>query len=288
MNLKLKGSLILMLTALIWGVAFVAQSSSMEFIGPFTFNALRSLLGAFTMVLVVLFNSKKINFTKNEIKSGLICGTFLFFAMSLQQLGVMHTSVAKAGFITSLYIIFVLIFSIFLKTKVTKRIVLAIALALVGLYLLCMDGALTFAYGDLLVLISSLFFAMHIMAIEKMDNVRVSNVSLIQFLVCFVFSLVKTLFTESFSVMDVQSAMVPILYAGVMSCGVAYTLQMVGQKYVTSTVASLILSLESVFSAVAGFILLNQTLNFKEIVGCSIMFMAIVIAQKNDEVKNER
>ena len=288
MNLKLKGSLILMLTALIWGVAFVAQSSSMEFIGPFTFNALRSLLGAFTMVLVVLFNSKKINFTKNEIKSGLICGTFLFCAMSLQQLGVMHTSVAKAGFITSLYIIFVLIFSIFLKTKVTKRIVLAIVLALVGLYLLCMDGALIFAYGDLLVLISSLFFAMHIMAIEKMDNVRVSNVSLIQFLVCFVFSLVITLFTESFSVMDVQSAMVPILYAGVMSCGVAYTLQMVGQKYVTSTVASLILSLESVFSAVAGFILLNQTLNFKEIVGCSIMFMAIIIAQKNDEVKNER
>lgn len=289
-----KNFILLFLTALIWGVAFVAQSVAMDYIGPYTFNAVRSLLGGIVLVpCVFLFGQKKksvidedpskgtaIDRPGDMITGGLLCGIMLFLSTTLQQVGIQYTTVAKAGFITALYIILVPILGIFLKKRVSFQIWISVVIAIIGLYLLCMKGSFHLGQGDFLMLVCSLCFALHILVIDHFtDKVSGVKLSCIQFFVCGLLSCVLMFLFEKPDVSDILSAWLPIVYAGVFSSGVAYTLQIIGQKGTDPTIASLILSLESVVSVLAGWIILGQSLTPREILGCLLMFGAIILAQ---------
>ena len=297
----LKNSLILLLTATIWGIAFVAQSEGGDAVGAFTFNSTRSLIGSLVLIPVI-FLLNKINpkdnksesgissgnsssgniFSRNRtlILGGISCGICFFLASNFQQLGIMYTSVGKAGFITACYIVIVPILGLFMKKKCSPFIWAAVAMALVGLYLLCITDGFSIGKGDILVLICAFLFSLHILIIDyfspKVDGVKMSC---IQFFVCGVLSAIPALIFEHPQLSAFHGAWGAILYAGVMSCGVAYTLQIVGQKNMDPTVASLILSLESCISVLAGWIILGQKLSMREIIGCVVMFAAIVLAQ---------
>lgn len=291
---QMRNSLLLLLTAFIWGVAFVAQSVGGEQVGCFTFNGIRSLIGGVVLIPVILFldaqkkkelGEEKFSEQKGDKKTlilgGISCGVLLCIASNFQQFGISFTTVGKAGFITALYIIIVPILGLFMKKKVGPRIWAGVALATVGLYMLCMTAErFSISKGDFLVLICAGFFSLHILVIDyfspKCDGVRMSC---IQFFVCGVISMVIAFGFETPTLSGILTGWLPILYAGVLSCGVAYTLQIVGQKNMDPTVASLILSLESVFSVLAGWIILHQTLTAREIWGCVLMFLAIILAQ---------
>lgn len=298
-KMTVKNVCMLVLTAFIWGVAFVAQSVGMNYIKPFTFSCVRSLLGGIVLIpciwLLDRLNAKKGGseekkkpMTKSEKKllltGGICCGLALCVASNLQQIGIQYTTVGKAGFITALYIVLVPIFGIFLKKKVGLKIWISVAIAVAGLYLLCITEKLTIGKGDFLVLLCAVVFTIHIMVIDyfspKVDGVRMSC---IQFLVTGILSSVPMFLFEKPDISAIFAAAVPLLYAGVMSCGVAYTLQIVAQKDADPTVASLILSLESVFSVLAGWVVLKQVLSMKEIAGCILMFGAIILAQLPDK-----
>lgn len=266
-QIPLKNSLILLLTATIWGIAFVAQSEGGDAVGAFTFNSTRSLIGSLVLIPVIfLLNKITPKDNKNEsgvssgnissgnifsrnrtlILGGISCGICFFLASNFQQLGIQYTSVGKAGFITACYIVIVPILGLFMKKKCSPFIWAAVAMALVGLYLLCITDGFSIGKGDILVLICAFLFSLHILIIDyfspKVDGVKMSC---IQFFVCGVLSAVPALIFEHPQLSAFQGAWGAILYAGVMSCGVAYTLQIVGQKNMDPTVASLILSLES-------------------------------------------
>ena len=297
----LKNSLILLLTATIWGIAFVAQSEGGDAVGAFTFNSTRSLIGSLVLIPVIFLlnkitpkdnkdesgvsseNSSSGNiFSRNRtlILGGISCGICFFLASNFQQLGIQYTSVGKAGFITACYIVIVPILGLFIKKKCSPFIWAAVAMALVGLYLLCITDGFSIGKGDILVLICAVLFSLHILIIDyfspKVDGVKMSC---IQFFICGVLSAIPALIFEHPQLSAFQGAWGAILYAGVMSCGVAYTLQIVGQKNMDPTVASLILSLESCISVLAGWIILGQKLSMREIIGCVVMFTAIVLAQ---------
>lgn len=313
----LRQSVLLLLTAAIWGVAFVAQSVGMEYVGPFTFNAVRSIIGGVVLIPCIILlqrlnagqgqrrNRKtamsetraggiseeethkvsgvaaETQDVKTLVRGGITCGVLLFIASNLQQFGIMYSSVGKAGFITAMYIVFVPVLGIFMKRKVGLKIWCAVAMAVAGLYLLCVTGgSLAFEKGDLLLLLCALVFSVHILTIDyfspKTDGVKLSC---IQFFTCGILSAVCMFCTETPQLSAILEARLPILYAGVMSCGVAYTLQIVGQKGMNPTVASLLLSLESVISVLAGWLLLKQTLSTRELLGCVIMFAAIILVQ---------
>ena len=289
-----KNFILLFLTALIWGVAFVAQSVAMDYIGPYTFNAVRSLLGGIVLVPCVFLFGQNKKTVKDEdsskgtavdrpgdmITGGLLCGIMLFLSTTLQQVGIQYTTVAKAGFITALYIILVPILSIFLKKRVSFQIWISVVIAIIGLYLLCMKGSFYLGQGDFLMLVCSLCFALHILVIDHFtDKVSGVKLSCIQFFVCGLLSCILMFLFEKPAVSDILSAWLPIVYAGVFSSGVAYTLQIIGQKGTDPTIASLILSLESVVSVLAGWIILGQSLTPREILGCLLMFGAIILAQ---------
>lgn len=289
----LKNSLLLLLTATIWGVAFVAQSVSMDYIGGFTFNAIRNIIGAITLVPVILIFSKqdptadqnpadRQKAHKTLITGGICCGTLLCLASNFQQFGIKYTTVGKAGFITACYIIIVPIIGIFLKKKCSPFIWIAVLLSLGGLYLLCISPGEGFSIGkgDTLVLICAVLFSFHILTVDHfsplVDGVKMSC---IQFLVCGILSGIPALIFENPNITNILQAWMPILYAGILSCGVAYTLQIVGQKGMNPTVASLIMSLESCISVIAGWLILGQNLSSREIFGCVLMFGAIMLAQ---------
>ena len=289
----LKNSLLLLLTATIWGVAFVAQSVSMDYIGGFTFNAIRNIIGAITLVPVILIFSKqdpaadqnpadRQKARKTLITGGICCGILLCLASNFQQFGIKYTTVGKAGFITACYIIIVPIIGIFLKKKCSPFIWIAVLLSLGGLYLLCISPGEGFSIGkgDTLVLICAVLFSFHILTVDHfsplVDGVKMSC---IQFLVCGILSGIPALIFENPNITNILQAWMPILYAGILSCGVAYTLQIVGQKGMNPTVASLIMSLESCISVIAGWLILGQNLSSREIFGCVLMFGAIVLAQ---------
>lgn len=296
MSKKLRGNLLLLLTALIWGISFVAQRAGMEYIGPFTFNGIRSLIGGIVLIPVILLlarmdqkagkderdlsDEEKQAERKTLLLGGLSCGIVLFIASSLQQIGVVYTTAGKAGFITALYIVLVPILGIFIGKKIRPVIWLCVALSVAGLYLLCMKGGFSLSKGDLLVLLCALAFAVHILVIDyfspKTNGVKLSC---IQFFVCGIISLVPMLIFETPVWSQILDCWLPILYAGVLSCGVAYTLQIVAQKDTDPTVASLLLSLESVFAVISGVILLHEHIAARELMGCVIMFAAIIIAQ---------
>ena len=289
-----KNFLLLLITALIWGVSFVAQSVGMDYVGPYTFNAVRTLLGGLVLIPCIFFLGRKNAGTKDTendseklpdrpkdvILGGFICGFVLFVSTSLQQVGIMYTTVGKAGFITALYIVLVPILGIFLNRKAGVHVWISVLTALVGLYLLCMTGKLTIGKGDLLILICSFTFAIHILVVDHF-TVIVSGTKLacIQLFVAGSFSTVLMFLLEEPNLHNIYMARIPILYAGILSCGIAYTLQIIGQRNFDPTIASLILSLESVISVLAGWLILGQNLTVREIWGCILMFAAIILAQ---------
>lgn len=298
----LRQSLLLFLTAVIWGIAFVAQSAGMEFVGPFTYNGARCILGGLVLLPCIVILDKIQDGRKTAIQQGdhiehqtkenaaksgrelliggLCCGVILFAASNFQQFGIQYTSVGKAGFITAMYILLVPIMGLFVHKKVGIKVWIGVAFAVCGLYLLCMTNGMRLEKGDTLVLICAFVFSLHILVIDyfspKVDGVRMSC---IQFWVCGVLSLVCGFLFESPDLGSIIAAWQPVCYGGVMSCGVAYTLQIIGQKDMNPTVASLILSLESVVSVVAGFLILHQTMSRRELLGCCFMVVAIVLAQ---------
>lgn len=286
----MKNNAMLLLTALIWGCAFVAQSVGMDYVGPFTFNAVRSLIGAVVLLPVIALmdrlegkdkkKAEKKGDTRTLILGGVCCGIALGVASSLQQIGIQYTTVGKAGFITAMYIVIVPLMGVFVGRKVRPMIGLCVVIAVAGLYFLCMKGGFSLGGGDLLVLICAVAFSVHILVIDYfsplVDGVRMSA---IQFLVAGLMCLVPMFLWEQPQPAVILSAWAPILYAGVLSCGVAYTLQILGQKGADPVVASLLLSLESVFSVLAGWVILGQALSARELFGCALMFGAIILAQ---------
>lgn len=300
---SMKNTGMLFLAALIWGFAFVAQSAGMNFVGPFTFNAVRCIIGAIVLVPVALLYKpeQKIDKTDNnsteverEIRKntwlqrnkplllgGVSCGVFLGVATNLQQIGIMSTSVGKAGFLTALYIVLVPIAGLFFKKKCPATVWFGVVCSFAGLYLLCMTGgSFALATGDLLLLGCAVVFTGHILVIDYFAP-KVNGVwmSCIQFFTAGIISAVPMIFTETPTWEGIFAAKLPILYAGVMSCGVAYTLQILGQKNYNPTIAVLILSLESCFSVLGGFLILHETLSARELCGCALMFVAIILAQ---------
>lgn len=294
MTKNLKNNLLLVLTALIWGCAFVAQSVGADYVGPFTFNSVRNILGGIALLPVIFVLDKvkkkeeiirksaeeKKQERKTLIIGGICCGFFLAAASSLQQVGLMYTTAGKAGFITALYILIVPLLGLVIGKKVGVKIWIGVALALVGMYCLCITEGFTVAKGDILVMLCAVVFSFHILVIDyfspKVDGVKMSC---IQFWVCGILCAIPMALTETPQVDQILEAWLPIAYAGILSCGVAYTLQIIAQKNVDPTVASLLLSLESVFAVLAGGLILHESLSIKEAIGCVLVFAAIILAQ---------
>ncbi len=283
MKTQIKNSLLLLLAATIWGSAFVAQSVGMDFVEPFTFTFARSIIGGIVLIpiLFLLGKWKKGFASKTEWTGGICCGIALCAASNFQQFGITYTTVGKAGFITALYVVLVPIFGLLMKKRVSALIWGCVILSVAGLYLLCIPaGTFSLSIGDFLVLICAVLFSGHILVIDyfspKGDGVVISC---IQFWVCGILSGIPMLFFETPTVPNLLGAKWAILYAGVLSSGVAFTLQVVAQKNVNPTLASLIMCLESVVAVVTAWIILGEKMNFREIIGCVLMFSAIVLAQ---------
>lgn len=282
---KLSGASMLLLASLIWGVAFVAQSAGMEYVGPYTFTAVRSALAALGLgVMILLFDRMGISPKNTDRKllwrAGLVLGVVMTVASNLQQIGLVTTSAGKAGFITSLYIVFVPVFGLFIKRKPHFMLWFCVLLALAGLYFLSIKTDFTVSDGDLLVLACAVVFTFQILLVDhyapKVDIIRLNC---IQFTVMAVLSGIPMLLFEQPKISAISDAWLTILYAGIFSgCG-AYTLQMLGQRRVEPTTASLLLSPENVFAMIAGWILLGQTLSARELLGCALVFVAIICSQ---------
>ena len=284
MNLgSLKSDLILIITATIWGLAFVAQRLGMEYVGPFTFNGLRFALGSLSLLPVIFLTRKSTSWENNTglIRSGTIAGIVLFFAISLQQVGLVYTTAGKAGFITGLYVVFVPIFAFLFKQGRTSNATwFGAILACIGMYLLSVTKNMDINRGDVLVLLSGICFAFHLIIIGKMTN-RFSTtwLSLFQCVVCSVLSLIIAGIFETFIISDILSVTIPLIYGGVFSVGIAYSLQIYGQKNSLASHAAIILSLEAVVAAFGGWIILNEVLSGRGIFGCTLMFAGMLISQ---------
>ena len=286
----LRANLMLILTAVIWGSAFVAQDSASTAVHPFSLNCSRFFIGAVVLIPVFLYyNSKEDKSDKAaykakmicSVKGGVFCGLALFGASALQQLGISAgTDAGKAGFITVMYIVLVPLLGLFIKKRVGLLAWIAVAIAPIGLYFLCIQGDFKFAVSDLLILLCAVVFAIHILVIDyyspKSNGVLMSC---IQFFVVSALSGVFMLITERPYIVNIANGWLEILYLGVMSCGVAYTLQIIAQKDTNPTVASLLMSLESVFAMIFGAIILSQTPTLRELFGSFLIFAAVILAQ---------
>ena len=293
MGKRMQGNIMLLVAAMIWGSAFVAQSAGMEFVGPFTYNMSRSFVGFLVLVPVVLIfrrmgtgeqrktpaQWREVNV--KSVRSGAICGVVLAFASGAQQIGVSMTTAGKAGFITALYIIIVPILGIFLRKRVSGTIWVCAAVAVAGFYLLCVNEGLSVSAGDLMCLLCAVCFSVHIMVIDRFTSEDTDGIlmSCVQFLVAGILSAVPALLFESPTLGAIWDARLTILYAGALSSGVGYTLQILAQRNTDPTVASLLMSLESVFAAVSGCLILGEVLSGREIAGCALVFAAVILAQ---------
>ena len=299
-NRKMLGNLLLLLTAMIWGTAFVGQRVGMDSIEPVTFNAARMWLAAAAIGLVAVLTGKKSDpqdkkpvsgltdtrdkaqeRRKNTIIGGICCGSFLTAASLFQQMGVVYTTAGKAGFITAMYMLLVPIINfVFFKKKNTWLVWTGVLVGVFGMYLLCITDGFSLTYGDTLVCICALLFSGHILCCDHF--VQLGNpirISAIQFATAAVISTIAAFVAEEPSWQKIASAAVPILYCGIVSGGIGYTLQMVAQRYTDPTIASLLMSLESVFAVIAGALLLGERMTARELAGCVIMFAAIVLVQ---------
>lgn len=286
-KVSLRSSLLLLLTAFIWGVAFVSQSVGMDYLGPLSFNGARFLMGSLVLLPVIVYNrmrKKKRGAAPGDLKTtvtgGVCCGLVLCAAALLQQYGILYTTVGKAGFITTLYIILVPFFGIFLKKKVPGKVWAGAVIAAFGLYLLCMSESFSLGRGDSLVFLCAILFSIHILVIDyfspKADGVELSC---IQFLTAGIIGSILAAFFEKPHAQDFINGILPLAYAGILSSGVAYTLQVIGQRDMDPTIASLLLSLESVFSVLAGWVILRQVLTGRELMGCCLVFCAVILVQ---------
>ena len=291
-DMKLKNTLFLLLTAIIWGFAFSAQKTAMEHVGPYTFNCLRSFLGAFFLIpCIFVFDRLKPKGQREMerrvpmkllLTGGLCCGLALGVASTLQQIGIKYTEAGKAGFITACYIIIVPILGLFLKKRCSWLLWLAVVIALVALYLLCMtSNSFSISTGDTYVLACAFVFAIQILCIDffapKMDCIRLSC---IQFFVVAFLCADMMFWKEGIPAWGAMKACLPaLLYTGIMSSGIAYTLQIIGQKNFNPTIASIIMSMESTFAVIGGWLFLGERLTVRQFIGCCLMFAAIILAQ---------
>ena len=303
-NNNLKGSVILTTAALIWGLAFVVQSGAADIIPPFTFNALRSLVGAIALYIFWLFTEREKSkmffpeektLKKKYYLGAVICGICLSVSVNFQQFGIAAypkgvASEARSGFITALYVILVPVFSLVLRKKISTTVWVGVMVAIVGIYLLCFSGGINKIYlGDILVFLCAISFSVHIMSVDKFVSATGGvKLSIMQFTVTAVISLILAVVFEGNRIVipNILSATPQILYMGIMSSGVAYTLQIVGQKYAEPAVASISMSLESVFAALGGWIISGNVLSLREFLGCSLVFLAIIVAQLPSKARN--
>ena len=293
---KLFSNIALLTAALVWGFAFVSQEQAAKYVDTFTVNALRSFVAVVALIPLILFTSKKsgrpvLEKTKADrkllITAGVLCGTFLCISSNIQQFGISlypETAAisARSGFITALYVIFVPLLGLFFKKKVGLNVWISVIIAIVGLYLLCGSSGITGVYlGDIVVLCCAASFSFQILCIDhfisRVDGVKLAT---IQFFTCGVLSLVLMLIFERPPIENILNASKYILYLGLISSGVGYTLQIIGQKFSDNpTVASIIMSLESVFAALGGWLIMKKALSPVELIGCAVVFLAIVLAQ---------
>ncbi len=279
------GAAMLLSASLIWGVAFVAQSAGMQYVGPYTFTAVRSALAALGLGILILILDRTSMKSKNTDKkvlwrAGIILGVVMTIASNLQQIGLVTTSAGKAGFITSLYIVLVPVFGLFIKKLPHPMLWISVLIALVGLYFLSIRGDFSMSQGDLLVLASAVAFTFQILLVDHYSpKVDIIRLNCIQFSVMAILSFVPMMVLEQPKIGAISDAWLTIVYAGLFSgCG-AYTLQMLGQRRVEPTAASLLLSPENVFAALAGWAILGQNLTARELLGCALVFAAIITSQ---------
>lgn len=294
MKNKISANIALFMTALIWGLGFVSQRAGMEHIGPFTFNAARSFLGCMSLIPVILWvkcakpdkrsNAKKFYQRINLLKAGSLCGLAMFTAMSIQQYSIQYVTAGKSGFITALYIIFVPLISLFLGAKIAKRVIFSVIMAVVGLYLLCYQAGGGINIYDILSLIGAFFYGVHILVVDHYSHrVHPVKMSCMQFLVVGLLSLIPMFFLETPTAQSIMECKIPLIYSGIITCGIAYTLQIYGQKYTLPILATLILCLESVFAVVGGALILGEVMTTREILGCVLMISAVVLANTKME-----
>lgn len=286
MKNQFKGTAALLIATVIWGSAFIAQSVGMDHIGPFTFQAIRCGLAALFLIPVIfLFDKDKKNYLcswkdPRLWRSGTLCGSALFVASGLQQVGLIYTSAGKAGFITAMYIVLVPVLGLFLRKKPPLTAWLSVLLSTVGLYLLSCVGVTEINIGDILLMLCALAFSVQITLIDRLsgslDGLRLNCV---QALVCALLSAMAMFLTEDPNWTNILDCWLPLSYAGILSMGVAYSLQIVGQRNMEPTTASLIMSLESVFAALFGWLLLHETMSNWEIAGCILVFLAVIFTQ---------
>lgn len=291
---EIKSNILLLVTATIWGFAFVAQRVGSSYVGSFTFNGVRFALGALSLLPLIIYSGKSASQKGNSeakdsnyvLFAGIAAGCILFLGSSLQQIGLVTTTAGKAAFITGLYIALVPIMGIFLKQKIHITTWFGVLLAVIGLYFLCVTEALTISTGDLLELIGAFFWALHILCIDHFTKrVDALKLSLIQFITCSVLSLITAVIFENITAAAIYQAAIPILYGGICSVGVAYTLQVVGQKHAKPAHAAIIMSLESVFASIGGMLLLGESLGFRGTLGCLLMFAGMLLSQVSSFVK---
>ncbi len=279
-------NIILLFTAAIWGFAFVAQRVGAQHLGPFAFNGVRFALGGLSLLPLILFIGAKAGLRKlpgefkRTIPAGIICGLVLFTAATLQQIGMAHTTAGKAAFITSLYIVIVPFLGVFLKHTINMNTWIGAGISVIGLYLLSVNEQFSVSPGDIFQLIGAFFWAMHILVIghfvKTFDGLKLS---VIQIFTCSILSLAAAMFFEGIPVQGLQQALIPILYGGLASVGIAYTLQIIGQKHSRESHAAIILSMENVFAALGGFLILGESLGLRGGIGCSLMFAGLILSQ---------
>jgi drug/metabolite transporter (DMT)-like permease len=287
-----KAMLMLWITAAIWGFAFVAQRAGMKYIGPFTFNGIRFALGSLSLLPLIWLQPKPLvpltsGSRKQFLKGGLLAGFVLFAGASLQQAGMVWTSAGKAGFITGLYVIIVPVLGVFVGQIIGRTTWIGATLAVLGLFLLSVNEHLTIEKGDLLVLLSAFFWAFHVQLINRLvKTINPLPLSALQFGVCALLSLTTAGFYEYIEIKNILLAAIPLLYGGLMSVGIAYTLQVFAQRHVDPTIASIVLSFETVFAAIGGWIILHETLTTRGLAGCLLMLTGMLLVQlrKKDEV----
>ena len=281
---------------MIWGFAFVAQRAGMEFVGPFTFNAIRFALGGISLLPFLILNKKRKfdfqNFShfknKHFIYGGIVAGIILFLGSSFQQTGIVYTTAGKAGFITGLYIIFVPLFGLFLKNKTSAGTWIGAIIAVLGLYFLSVTESFSIGLGDLLVLVSGFFWAAHVLLIGKISpKTDPIQLAFLQFIICSFLSLIVALISETSTITNIYNASIPILYAGVCSVGIAYTLQVVAQREAHPTHAAIIMSLEAVFALIGGLLILDETIPLRGLIGCALMLTGMLISQLYTLMKNK-
>jgi drug/metabolite transporter (DMT)-like permease len=289
------GLFYLVLAALIWGMAFVAQSEASDTIGGFTFNAVRCFIGSLFLFLLLIFKntrrkdkSNNAGKIKNAVIPGIICGTILFAAMNLQQFGIAAypadaASSGRSGFITATYVVMIAVFTWIHERHLKITLIFAVAGCTAGMYMLCLSGGISKIYfGDILVFLCAIIFTIYMLLVDSYKNIDGVTLSCIQFFVCAVLSGICMSVFEKPELHALLAAWLPIVYTGVFSTGIAYTLQVVGQKYVEPTAASIAMSLESVFAAISGSIILSERMDAVEISGCILMFASVILSQLPD------